>query len=106
MANEPCAATAASVAGLFLFSTSRVQPYVMGGMVFLRTETADYLVAPSTAASRTSETGVGPLVGAGVKIFIARGWYLQPSVYAGTTVWLSRINLSTSRACTAAGYRW
>ena len=49
VANDPCAAAAASVAGLFLLSTSRVQPYVMGGMVFLRTETADYVVAPATA---------------------------------------------------------
>ena len=106
VANDPCAAAAASVAGLFLLSTSRVQPYVMGGMVFLRTETADYVVAPATAASRTSDTGVGPLVGGGARIFITRAWYLQPSFYAGTAVWLSRSNLSTSRASIAVGYRW
>ena len=91
----PCRATVASFSGL-LIRTGHVQPYVMGGMVLLRSDTA----------YERGDTGVGPLVGIGVKVGITRNFYVQPSFWAGTTVWLSSANFGTSRASIAAGYRW
>lgn len=85
----------ASISGL-LIGTGRIQPYLMGGMVLLRSDTAH----------QRGDTGVGPLVGIGVKVGITRNFCVQPSVWAGTTVWLSYSNFSTSRASIAAGYRW
>jgi hypothetical protein len=105
--NELCGATAVTASGLVILSTSRVQPYLMGGLLMLRSERDEFQdPASATVARRTSDTGFGPLVGAGVKVFITRGFYVQPSVWAATAVLMSRMNLSTSRASLAAGYRW
>lgn len=101
--NAPCGATAASASGRLQFGTSRVQGYVLGGIVILRTETRAFSTG---VEARTIDTGVGPLIGGGVKVGIVRGLFVQPSVWAGTTVWMSHVNLSTSRASLAAGYRW
>jgi hypothetical protein len=103
---DPCAATVASVAALWLFSTARVQPYVMGGMLILRSQTDEIGPLSVTERSRVSDTGFGPLVGGGAKIFITDRLYVQPSIFAGSTVRLSRMNLSMSRASIAVGYRW
>jgi hypothetical protein len=63
--------------------------------------------ALSTTPSRLADdTGTGPIIGGGVKVFVTRRIYVQPAFYAGWAVWLSRMNLSTSRASIAAGYRW
>lgn len=101
--NAPCTATAVSASGRLQGGTSRVQGYLMGGIVMLRTKTRAFSVG---AEGRTHDTGVGPLIGGGVKVGIVRGLFVQPSFWAGTTVWMSRVNLSTSRASLAAGYRW
>jgi hypothetical protein len=105
--NELCGATAVTASGLAILSTSRVQPYLMGGLLMLRSEGAGFQdPASATVARRTSDTGFGPQVGAGEKVNITRRFYVQPSFWAGTAVLMSRMNLSTSRASLAAGYRW
>jgi hypothetical protein len=91
----PCRATSESISGL-LIGTGRIQPYLMGGMVLLRSDTA----------YKRDDRGAGPLVGIGVKVAITRNVYVQSSLWAGMAVWLSYSNFSTSRASIAAGYRW
>lgn len=105
--NEPCGATAVSASGLVMLSTSRVQPYLMGGLLMLRSESAGFQDSASpVVANRTRDTGFGPLVGVGVKVHITSRLFVQTSYWAGTAVLMSRTNLSTSRASLAAGYRW
>jgi len=59
-----------------------------------------------TATRQACNNSRGPIIGGGVKVFVTRRIYVQPAFYAGWAVWLSRMNLSTSRASIAAGYRW
>ena len=106
-ANEPCRATAVSASGLVILSRSRVQPYLMGGLLMLRSEGAGFQdPASEIVPNRTRDTGFGPLVGAGVKVYVTSRFFVQPSFWAATTVLMSRMNLSTSRASMTAGYRW
>ena len=105
--NEPCGATTSSATVLLEPSASRVRPYLMFGILALRSETAasDYS-AGSGATRRVRETGVGPLIGAGMMVLITRRYYVQPSWWIATAPFGSHINLNASRASLAAGYRW
>jgi hypothetical protein len=101
----PCSATSMTGSALFMMGTGRVQPYLQAGVVLLRSESAT-VQQPGTPAVRESDTGFGPLVGGGVKIMLTRTVYVQPAFWMGTTVLMSRSNLSTSRASVGVGYVW
>jgi hypothetical protein len=100
--NAPCGATAVSASGRLMAGNPRAHFYFNAGLITLRTETPGFDIANA----RTHDTGVGPFVGVGVKVAITGGFFVQPAFRAGTTLWMSRANLSTSRGSIAAGSQW
>ncbi len=100
-----------SANGLYHFSVSRVQPYVVGGIGVLRTERADSLSVGSGTRATISQierrdNGLSISFGAGLKVFVTHKISLRPEFRLYTSSIRSRENLNLLRASIGFGYHW
>ncbi len=105
------AATAASFTAGYYFGNARIQPYLLGGVGFLRTRqySATYVVRTDHVElqeNSASDTGAGITLGIGLRIAVARRLSVRPEFrfYDGTA--LSRVNMSKIRFSAGLGYSW
>ena len=99
-----------SANGLYHFSVSRVQPYVVGGIGVLHTERADSIGVGSGTRLTISQTehrdnGLSVSFGAGLKVFLTPKVSLRPEFRLYTDV-KSRENLNIFRTSIGLGYHW
>lgn len=95
----------------YQFAEGRVRPYLLGGLGIMRAS-----VVSSTTTVRdgvalqtervTSDTGVGPDLGAGLSVRVSRHVSISPEVRWLEASWLSRPNLAVTRSSVRAAYSW
>jgi opacity protein-like surface antigen len=105
------AMTAASFTGAYFFGSGRVQPYVLGGISVLWTETYSSISTVRNNVVEFSErvgsdTGIGPAFGAGLRAAITRRLTIRPEIRFSDGTDLSAANLSQWRFSMGIGYAW
>lgn len=102
-----------SANGLYHFSVSRIQPYVVGGIGVLHTEFADSLSVSDESGTRATISqierrgnGLSISFGTGLKVFLTRKISLRPEFRLYFSTIMSSENLGVSRASIGFGYHW
>jgi opacity protein-like surface antigen len=95
----------------YMFGGRRVQPYLLGGLGVLRTRAVSSLTtvrdgAATQTEDETTATGLGPDVGAGLRVPIGRHVSITPEIRWLEAASLSRHNLAVTRASVRAAYSW
>jgi opacity protein-like surface antigen len=104
-------ATAGSLTGAYFFGAGRIQPYLVGGLSILSaTEYGatsivhqDYV---EFIEGKSHSTGIGPTLGAGLRISINRHFAVRPEIRFSDGTALSSLNLSQWRISAGAAYAW
>jgi opacity protein-like surface antigen len=104
-------ATAGSLTAAYFFGTGRTQPYIVGGLSILSaTEFGatsvihqDYV---EFIEGKSHSTGIGPTLGAGLRISINRHFSIRPEIRFSDGTALSSLNLSQWRISAGAAYAW
>lgn len=95
----------------YVFSGSRVRPYVTGSIGVLWTESVNSLTVVSSTATTLSEfhesdTGLAIGVGVGVDVPLTSAFSLRPEFRTYSSVAMSRVNLGMHRGVVGVRYRW
>jgi opacity protein-like surface antigen len=104
-------ATAGSITASYFFGNARVQPYLVGGLSILSAKelSSQSIVHPDVVEFReneTSSTGIGPTLGAGLRISVNRHMSIRPEVRFADGTARSTLNLSQWRLSIGAAYGW
>lgn len=107
----PRQALVASLVVGYRFGHRRVQPFVVGGIGMLWTaslQTTTYAsTKPAVMVERESrDRGVGPDLGAGVRMMVSRRIAISPEIRWLDASWLSRENLAITRLGVRSTYSW
>ena len=104
-------ATAGSLTAAYFVGAGRTQPYLVGGLSILSaTEFGvtsivhqDYV---ELIEGKSHSTGIGPTLGAGLRISINRHFSVRPEIRFSDGTALSSLNLSQWRISAGAAYTW
>jgi opacity protein-like surface antigen len=104
-------ATAGSLTAAYFFGAGRMQPYLVGGLSLLSATEfwvtsivhQDYV---ELIESKSHSTGIGPTLGAGLRISINRHLSVRPEIRFSDGTALSSLNLSQWRISAGAAYTW
>jgi hypothetical protein len=98
----PTAMSVASINARYRFKGRRLEPYLIGGLglLFSRSlHSVTHVQGPIAIMTETQsrDSGVGPELGAGLRLPLARGWSLNGELRWLDAPWLSRQNLGITR---------
>jgi|WetSurSiteA1Bulk_404760.scaffolds.fasta_scaffold02902_4 opacity protein-like surface antigen len=104
-------ATAGSLTAAYFFCTGRTQPYIVGGLSILSaTEFGATSVVHQDYVEfiegKSHSTGIGPTLGAGLRVSINRHFSVRPEIRFSDGTALSSLNLSQWRISAGAAYAW
>jgi opacity protein-like surface antigen len=104
-------ATAGSLTAAYFFGAGRTQPYIVGGVsVLSATEFGvTSIVHPDYVEfveSKSHSMGIGPTLGAGLRVSINRHFSVRPEIRFSDGTALSSLNLSQWRLSVGAAYAW
>ena len=105
------AAMAGSLAAFYYFGNGRIQPYLLGGISFMKA--TEYQASSFVRRdivefqeSKSSSAGIGPTLGAGLRASITRRLSIRPEIRFSDGTSLSSLNLSQWRISLGPGYGW
>jgi opacity protein-like surface antigen len=105
----PHSMTVASITAHYRFKGERVKPYLLGGIGLMWTRSVNSITRvqgpiATITESASSDSGVGPDLGAGVRIAVNRHLTVSPEVRWLEAPWTSRENLAVTRLLLRISY--